>query len=121
MHLPDGLHRLLGGGPAKEGEPRTRKPGHWTSTHCWCADRGEMSFFYAYSVLFVFFFPLLEPLWVAFLNIHNLELLLLSVTLTQKKDPPVKYVSGTSFTESVINFKEEQQKTTKPEKNGTKI
>ena len=29
VHLPDGLHRLLCGGAAKEGEPRTRKSGHW--------------------------------------------------------------------------------------------
>lgn len=28
VHLPDGLHRLLCGGAAPEGEPRTRKPGH---------------------------------------------------------------------------------------------
>lgn len=45
-------------------------------------------------VYYLYYFapPLLQPLWVAFLNIHNLELLLLSVTLTQKKDMWVELV-----------------------------
>lgn len=44
VHLPVGLDSVLSGGPAAEGEPRTRKLGYWISTHCWSADRGEMNF-----------------------------------------------------------------------------
>lgn len=44
VHLPDGLYHLLSGGSTSEGVYRTRKPGHWISTHCWSANRGRRSF-----------------------------------------------------------------------------
>lgn len=43
MHLPDGLHRLLCGGTAKEGEPRTRKSGRWIRPLRWSAAGGEQT------------------------------------------------------------------------------
>lgn len=41
VHLPDGLHRLLCGGAATEGQPRTRKSGHWIRPLCRSAAGGE--------------------------------------------------------------------------------
>lgn len=43
VHLPDGLHRFLRGGAAAEGEPRTRKSGHWTRPLGWSSAGGEKS------------------------------------------------------------------------------
>lgn len=68
VHLPDGLHGVLSGGPTTEGKHRTRKPGYRISTHCWSANRRKRSFLFSFVVTssliwfpFFFFFFTTKP------------------------------------------------------------